>query len=181
MSSPHHLANTTANAYPLRRGIRLGIDVGTVRVGVAQSDPEGILATPVATYPRGEALQRIVTHVCENGVREIIVGLPVSLSGRDSKSTEMAVAFAKDLYRALETNIPVRLVDERLSSMEASRSLHEVGINSRKQKQIIDQQAAVVILEHALDEERRTGKTAGRTLTRRQIRRKKSAKGNTDE
>jgi len=103
----------------------LGIDVGTVRVGIARSDPEGLLAVPVSTAQRADALAEIVGLVEELGILEVVVGLPVSLSGGHTASTDDASSFARDLAHALE--VPVRMIDERLSTVQASASLHASG------------------------------------------------------
>ena len=143
----------------MRRGPRLGIDVGTVRVGIARSDPEGLLAVPVSTAQRADALAEIVELVDEFGILEVVVGLPVSLSGGHTASTDDASSFARDLAHALE--IPVRMIDERLSTVQASASLHASGRNQKKQRGVIDQAAAVILLQHALDSERTQGVEPG--------------------
>lgn len=137
----------------MRLGARLGIDVGRVRIGVASSDPRGILATPVSTVSRGVGdVAAIVTEAIERAVVEIVIGLPLSLSGGDSASTQDARDFALRVAEA--SNIPVRMVDERLSTVSATRALRATGRNSRTSRPVIDQVAAVIILQHALDAER---------------------------
>lgn len=144
----------------MRPGVRLGIDVGTVRIGLASSDPHGMLAMPVRTVPRGEGdLRQILDEASERSTVEIIVGLPLALSGADSASTGDARDFATRLARASE--LPVRLVDERLSTVSATRALRASGRNAKRSRPVIDQVAAVIILQHALDVERSGGTSPG--------------------
>ncbi|CAN5260385.1 Holliday junction resolvase RuvX [soil metagenome] len=144
----------------MRPGRRIGIDVGTVRIGLAMSDPHGMLATPVETVVRGAGdVASLLAHATELEAIEIIVGLPLALSGNDSKSTQDARDFATRLAAA--TLLPVRLVDERLSTVSAGRALQASGRNSKKSRPVIDQVAAVIILQHALDVERSGGTPPG--------------------
>lgn len=147
-----------------RRGPRLGVDVGRVRVGVARSDPDGLLATPVETVLRdgADALTRIVALAREHGAVEIVVGLPVSLSGADTGSTRDAREFAAALAGAAP--VPVRLVDERLSTVSAQAALRGAGRSQRHSRKIIDQVAAVVLLQQALDVEKSTGRAPGEAV-----------------
>lgn len=143
----------------MRRGIRLGVDVGKARVGVARSDPDGVLAVPVETLPRTEALEKLAALTHDYEVLEIIVGLPISLGGADTASTTDAREFAHALAEAV--SMPVRLVDERLSTVSAQQMLSQGGTEARKQRHIIDQASAVIILQHSLDQESRTGAAPG--------------------
>ena len=146
----------------MREGIRLGIDVGTVRIGVSRCDRSGFLASPLTTVARaedGSDLARLVALVAEHEAIEVIAGLPLALSGRRTASTEDAVDFAERLAAAIA--VPVRLVDERLSTVTATSALRQSGKNSKKSRTVIDQSAAAVILQHALDAERATGRPAG--------------------
>jgi len=143
----------------MRRGIRLGVDVGKARVGVARSDPDGVLAVPVETLPRSEALEKLAALTHDYEVLEIIVGLPISLGGADTASTTDAREFAQALAEAV--SMPVRLVDERLSTVSAQQMLSQGGTEARKQRPIIDQASAVIILQHSLDQESRTGAAPG--------------------
>ncbi len=137
----------------MRPGVRLGIDVGTARIGVARSDLHGMLATPVETVPRGAGdIARIRELVSEIDAVEIIVGLPLALSGRETASTGDAKEFAGRLSTACE--VPVRLVDERLSTVSANSALRASGRNAKNSRSVVDQVAAVIILQHALDFER---------------------------
>lgn len=143
-----------------RPGVRVGVDVGRARVGVAVSDPHGMLATPVRTLARSEtATAEVAQFAREAEAIEIVVGHPLSLSGRPTASTDDAVAFAVELAGA--AHCAVRLVDERLSTVSAERSLRQSGRDSRKQRPVIDQVAATIILQTALDAERAGGAAPG--------------------
>jgi len=143
-----------------RRGIRLGIDVGKARVGVARCDPDGLLAVPVETVPRAEtSIDRIQQLVLEWEPLEIIVGLPVNMRGEDTPSTTDARDFAAEIAR--RTGIAVRLVDERLSTVTAHAALRSSGRSQKKSRSIVDQVAAVVLLQHAIDTEKSTGIPTG--------------------
>lgn len=134
------------------RGRRIGIDVGSVRIGVASSDPDGILATPVETVARGGGdIGRIAAIVEEYEAVEVIVGLPQTLRGEHGTAAEIAAAFARSLGETI-TPIPVRLSDERLTTVTASRALRESGVKAKGQRKMIDQVAAVSILQGWLDE-----------------------------
>jgi putative Holliday junction resolvase len=137
----------------MQRGVRIGVDVGTVRIGVAASDPEGIMAFPVETVATGEGdAARVAAIASDREAITIFVGLPRTLAGREGSSATMAEEFARKLAEL--TAADVRLIDERFSTTTASRALTGVGKSAKKQKQIIDQAAAVVILESALDIDR---------------------------
>lgn len=144
----------------MRTGVRIGVDVGSVRVGVARSDPQGTLAVPVETLRRGagdvDALQSLVA---EYEALEVLVGLPVGLSGQEGPAAAAARAYALTLAGRLD--VPVRLVDERLSTVEATRGLREAGRDSRRGRGVVDQAAAVIIVQQALDTERATGEPPG--------------------
>ena len=146
----------------MRRGPRLGIDVGTVRVGVARSDPDGLLAVPLETLARPDALSGIVEWVAEIAPLEVIVGLPIGLSGSDTASTEDARAFATELAGLVD--VPVRLVDERLSTVQAQSELRAAGRSQKNQRGVVDQAAAVILLQHALDSERSQGVEPGHRI-----------------
>lgn len=147
-----------------RRGARLGIDVGKARVGVARCDPDGLLAVPVETVARSEAsAARIAEIAVEHDAMELLVGLPVSLSGNETSSTDDARVFAAELAAA--TGLPVRLVDERLSTVSAHAALRDSGRSQRSSRRIVDQVAAVVLLQQAIDVEKSTGIPAGALLS----------------
>lgn len=143
-------------------GTRLGIDVGKARIGVAKCDPQAMLATPLETVTRDLAgdtdIERIVGLAHEWQAIEIIVGLPLSLSGARTPSTEDAQEFAELIAKHFSE---VRLVDERLSTVSAQAQLHSAGRNTKRSRSVIDQAAAVVILQHAIDSERMIGKPSG--------------------
>lgn len=151
----------------LRPGVRLGIDVGRARIGVARCDPSGMLAVPVETVARsrsddGMDIRRVLELATEYEAVEIVVGNPIALSGRATASTADAMAFARGL---MATGTPVRLVDERLSTVSAQHSLRSAGRRARTHRSVIDQAAAVIILQHALDSERTSGRAAGVSLS----------------
>jgi putative Holliday junction resolvase len=138
------------------RGRRVGIDVGTVRIGVAASDPDGILATPVETVRRDRTdrhLRRLAALVDELGAVEVVVGLPRTLADRTGPSALDAIEVADALARRIVPT-PVRLADERLTTVSAQRSLREAGVRAKGQKSMIDQAAAVGILQTWLDQRR---------------------------
>jgi putative holliday junction resolvase len=144
----------------VRQGVRVGVDVGTVRIGVARSDPHGTLATPVETVARGAGdVARVLEIASELDAIERIVGHPLSLAGAETASTRDAIAFARRLAGA--TKLPVRLVDERLSTVSAQSALRASGRSSRQSRPVIDQVAAVIIVQHALDFERNAGTPPG--------------------
>ncbi|MCC2032121.1 Holliday junction resolvase RuvX [Microbacterium allomyrinae] len=143
-----------------RRGVRLGIDVGKARVGVARCDPDGLLATPVETVARDDAaIARLVALAEEYSANELLVGLPLNLRGEDTPSTTDAREFAAALATA--SGLPVRLVDERLSTVSAHAALRSSGRSQRSSRSIVDQVAAVVLLQQALDVEKSTGRPSG--------------------
>lgn len=140
------------------RGRRIGIDVGSVRIGVASCDPDCILATPVETVPRSKEngpaapdIRRIIAIVEEHEAVEVIVGLPQTLRGERGKAADLASAFARRLRRGIDP-IPVRMADERLTTVTAARALRESGVRAKGQRPMIDQAAAVAILQGWLDE-----------------------------
>ena len=145
----------------MRPGVRLGIDPGDARIGVARSDPSGFLASPVETVRRGKGdLARIARLARDDEVLEIVVGLPRSLSGGEgpaaAKTRELAARLA-----ARVAPVPVRLVDERLTTVSAEAMLRDRGRKGQQRRAVVDQAAAVLILQHALDTERSTGTPPG--------------------
>ena len=154
----------------VRPGARLGIDVGEVRVGVALSDPAGLLATPLETVRRGSGdVDRILDLVQEHQAVEVVVGLPLSMSGVAGTAAGKATAFAERLLGEIFRRglvVSVRLSDERLTTVSAERVLREQGRKGRRQRAVVDQAAAVVILQHALDSERSTGLPPGSDVRR---------------
>ena len=145
----------------MRPGVRIGIDVGSVRIGVARTDPAAMLAVPVETVSRGEGdLARIAALVSEHGAVEVVVGLPLSMSGKPGPAAALAREFAV-LLAPVVAPVPVRLVDERLSTVSATRDLRAAGRSSRTSRAVVDQAAAVVIVQYAVDRERATGRAPG--------------------
>lgn len=146
-----------------RRGVRLGVDVGTARVGVARCDRDGLLAVPVETVPRTDtAAARVAELAAEHEAFEILVGLPISLSGNETSSTADARTFAVAVAAA--SGLPIRLVDERLSTVSAHAALRNSGRTQKSSRRIVDQVAAVVLLQQAIDVEKSTGNPAGTPL-----------------
>ena len=150
---PEHLKVPPRRASSRPPGRVLGVDVGTVRVGVALSDPTGIIASPLETLRRakdGADLDRLAALVVEHEVAEVVVGEPRHLSGASGASAQDARAYSEALAERI-ADVPVYLIDERLSTVTAASHLREGGIDSRKQRPVIDQAAAVVILQQFLD------------------------------
>jgi putative holliday junction resolvase len=183
----------------LPRGARLGVDVGMARIGLAASDPDGLVATPVETVPRVLAtpgkqggstgkqggsqtgrqtgrqaarsaqgttadVARIVAEAAERFAAVVYVGLPRHLSGKEGAATADAREFAARLVVALVAageRAEVRLVDERMTTVSAHQALHAAGRKTKKHRSVIDQAAAVIILQSALDAERAKGERAG--------------------
>ncbi|WP_055588830.1 Holliday junction resolvase RuvX [Streptacidiphilus griseoplanus] len=148
----------------MRRGRRISVDVGDARIGVASCDPDGLLATPVETVPAGgKAKGRIAAIVEEYEALEVVVGLPRSLSGKEGPAAVKVRAFAGALA-TLVAPVPVRLVDERMSTVTATHGLRASGVRSKKGRSVIDQAAAVVILQSALEAERVSGNPPGESV-----------------
>ena len=149
-----------------RRGVRLGVDVGSVRIGVARCDPDGILAVPVTTVPRDvehhRDLAQLAELVAEFDAIEVVVGLPVTLAGTWGVAAETAHDFAQSLAQAVP--VPVRMVDERLTTVSAQRALHANGKDTRTSRSMIDQAAAVLIVQTAVDTEKSSGTPPGRVV-----------------
>jgi putative Holliday junction resolvase len=147
----------------VRSGRRLAVDVGKVRVGLAISDFHGILASPLKNILRqaenSDTVKLILEAISGEDLIEIYVGLPVSMSGRATASTDDAVALAKAL--SIELSTPLRMIDERLTTVSASAALRSSGKNSKQGRSVIDQVAATMILEQALATEKNTGTTPG--------------------
>lgn len=147
----------------------MGVDVGAVRVGVAQSDPDGILATPVTTLVRDPSNPQADLAALADLVREgeatcVYVGLPLHLSGVPGDAAQLARTYAVELA-ALVAPVRVRLVDERLTSVASHRLLHESGRPGRTHRAVVDQVAAVLILDAALEAERATGIQPGELVS----------------
>ena len=148
----------------MRSGVRLGLDPGDARIGVARSDPSGFLATPLETVRRSRGdLARLAEIVLEEEAVEVVVGLPLSLSGREGPAAAKVRVFAARLARRIAP-VPVRLCDERLTTVSAEAMLRDRGRSGGKRRAVVDMAAAVVILQHALDTERASGRAPGEIL-----------------
>lgn len=169
----------------IRRGPRLGVDVGEARVGLAASDPDGILATPVDTLARDHSVTFSVLHgtiefrgenaswptdilrirdeVVDRCAQVVYVGLPRHLSGAEGQASAAARGYAHALADAIAP-VPVRLVDERMTTVTAHRALSAAGRSTRNHRSVVDQVAAVEILQWALDVERSQGRRAGEVI-----------------
>lgn len=144
----------------MRTGIRLACDVGSARIGLARSDPAGILAVPLEAVAAGPGAWAVIRGAVEEWTAmEVIVGLPLSLSGEEGVAAQTARAWAMALSERIP--VPVRLVDERLSTVQAQRGLHESGRSTRASRSRIDSASAVIVLQSALDSERVSGQPAG--------------------
>src|SRR6202789_3037529 len=154
----------TRTGKPLRSGVRLAVDPGTVRIGVARSDPGGVLASPLTVVRRGKGdLDALASLAATEEAMEILVGLPRSLSGREGPAAVSAKKIAADLA-ARVAPLPVRLVDERFTTSTAHQALRASGHDSRARRQTVDSAAAAVLLEAALEAERRTGTAPGQLV-----------------
>lgn len=151
----------------MRVGVRLAVDPGSVRIGVARSDRSGIIATPLTVVRRGKGdLEALASLAAAEEAIEILVGLPRSLSGREGAAAVTARQFAGALA-ARVAPLPVRLVDERFTTATAHEALRAGGRDSRARRQVVDAAAAAVLLESALDAERRTGAVPGELVVAR--------------
>ncbi|KOX22017.1 MULTISPECIES: Holliday junction resolvase RuvX [unclassified Streptomyces] len=147
----------------MRRGRRIAVDVGDARIGVASCDPDGVLATPVETVPGRDvpaAHRRLRQIVEEYEPIEVVVGLPRSLSGREGPAATKVRAFAREMAKGVAP-VPVRLVDERMTTVTATQGLRASGVKAKKGRSVIDQAAAVIILQNALESERVSGNPPG--------------------
>lgn len=135
-------------------GTWLGVDVGTVRVGVARSDPRGVLAMPVVTLARDTKDNRDIAELAElvreYGAVGVVVGLPRTLRDREGASAMMAREYAEALAKVISP-IPVKHVDERLTTVSAQRKLAQSNVRGRAKRALVDQVAAVELLQHWLD------------------------------
>jgi putative holliday junction resolvase len=148
----------------VRRGVRLGIDVGSVRIGVARSDAAGVLASPLDTVRRGgDDICQLARIVAENDAVEIVVGLAVGLRGTEGKAAADGRSFASALAARLAP-LPVRLVDERFTTVLAHAALQRSGADARARRGTVDKAAAALVLQGALDTERATGEPAGQLV-----------------
>lgn len=145
----------------MRHGVRIGLDPGDARIGVAKSDPTGFLATPEETVRRGKGdLRRIAQIAAAHEAVEIVVGLPKSLQGGEGPAAAKVRDFAGSLARRVFP-VSVRLCDERLTTVSAESMLRDRGRKGADRRSVVDMAAAVLILQNALDTERATGIAPG--------------------
>jgi putative Holliday junction resolvase len=144
-------------------GVRLGVDVGEARIGVAVCDPDGLLATPLTTVLRDRNstssqipsdMSELARLAAEHGSVEIVVGLPITLAGTEGPAAIQARGYA-DRLASVVAPVPVRLADERMSTVLATRRLSEQGVRGKRRRRVVDQAAAVEILQGWLDAQRR--------------------------
>ena len=148
----------------MRPGVRVGIDIGSVRIGVARSDADGVLASPLRTVRRGSGdLAELARITADSEAIEVVVGLAVDLRGSEGKAARDGRAFASVLAERLAP-VPVRLVDERFTTVLAHAALRQGGMDSRARRTSVDKAAAAVVLQSALDSERATGQPAGQLV-----------------
>ncbi|MEX2394731.1 MAG: Holliday junction resolvase RuvX [Actinomycetota bacterium] len=135
-----------------RRRRFLGVDLGSVRVGLAVSDPLGMLAQPLDVVSLEDAASAIAERIAELEVDEIIVGMPLNMDGSHGPAADAATAFADELRAS--TNLPVSCFDERLSTVEAERAMRSAGTSSKGQRGKVDKVAAALVLQAYLDSRR---------------------------
>lgn len=166
MPLPHRVLDETSYGrnQAVRAGVRLGVDVGSVRVGIARSDPDGLLASPLDTVRRGAGdLAAVAALVAGNAAVEVVVGLAIGLAGGEGKAAAQSRAFAEELAVRVAP-VPVRLVDERFTTVLAHSALQQRGYDSRARRESVDKAAAALLLQGALDAERSTGYPAGQLV-----------------
>lgn len=147
--------------------MRIALDVGTVRIGVARSDALGMLAVPLEAVAAGDtSIDAVLAVADEWQAIEAYVGLPLHMSGGEGASAEMARSWAGLL--AERSDMPVRLIDERLSTVQAQRALREGGRSTRQSRSVIDSASAVMVLQSVLDAESATGRAPGELVERRE-------------
>lgn len=156
------------------------MDVGSVRVGLAACDPAGVMASPVRTLTRDAGHDADVAEVVAEAVQrravEVLVGLPLSMDGTQGPAALRALEYAAKIGRSLP-GVPVRMVDERLSTVDAHRALHAAGKKEKQFRSVVDQVAAVVLLQAALDTERTSGRAPGRVMDVPKARPKRRKRG----
>lgn len=148
----------------MRSGVRIGLDPGDARIGVARCDFTGFLATPQETVRRGKGdISKLRKIVAEAEAVEVVVGLPRSLKGGEGPSAVKVREFVAQLAAKIAP-VPVRLVDERLTTVSAEAMLRGQGIKGAARRAVVDMAAAVLILQHALDTERGSGRPPGEVV-----------------
>lgn len=134
----------------------MGLDYGTARIGVAVSDDLGMLAHPLETVPaadRQSAISRIVELVAIRGIRDLVIGCPLQLDGSEGSAVDKVRRFAKEMVLSLPESVRLHEVDESFSTIDAMAKLHQAGRKAHNVREIIDQAAAVEILQRWLDAE----------------------------
>ena len=148
----------------MRPGVRVALDVGSVRVGVARSDATGMLAVPLDAIPAGDsAVDAVCAVLAEWEATDVFVGLPLQLSGGEGMAAGKAREWALALVERVD--IPVRLLDERLSTVQAQRALHAGGRSTKQSRALIDSASAVMVLQAALDAEQGSGNPPGELVS----------------
>ena len=142
----------------MKNGRRIAFDYGQVRIGVAASDPSGLIASPIATLQAGapDLREQLISLFLEYEPIYIVIGEPKHLSGASNPSLIAAHEFAEVVKSV--TEVPIHFIDERMSTLSAAKVLRGAGFNSKESKTKIDAMAAVAILESALERERIAGK-----------------------
>ncbi len=151
----------------MRRGVRLALDLGGVRTGVARCDASGVLASPMAVWQASSAVEiqpLLSAALAEDDVLEVIVGLPTNMRGNEALAAERVREVVRELATIL-TTVPFRLVDERLTTAAARKQLQAAGYSTRTDKALIDAAAATILLEDALEAERRQGVAPGEVVS----------------
>ena len=149
----------------MRTGIRLACDVGKARIGIARSDPMGVLAVPLDAVPAGvDSAARVRELVLEYEAIEVVVGLPITMAGEQGPAAVYTREWVADLARVID--VPIRLHDERLTTVQAQRGLHEAGRTAKSSRSVIDSASAVVLLQTCLDSERASGRPMGTEVRR---------------
>jgi len=147
----------------VRSGVRLACDVGSVRIGIARSDATGVLAVPLEAVAAGsDSVAVVQALVDEWDALEVVVGLPLHLSGEEGPASAAARHWAQQL--AERVTVPVRLIDERLSTVQAQRGMQAAGRSTRQSRSGIDSASAVIVLQAALDQEQATGAVPGEVV-----------------
>lgn len=133
----------------------LGIDHGEARIGLAITDPVGIMAHPLETIHQAqtEPISRILQLIAQRNIKQLVIGLPLRMDGSEGTSAQKIRTFAEELRQALATPLPIHFTDERLTTASAAEKLRAAGKNAKKQKAIIDQAAAVEILNDWLSQQ----------------------------
>ena len=145
-------------------GVVIGVDPGAVRIGIAATDPGQLLASPVGTVAPNEDISGVVSEVEQRSAVAVVVGLPIGMSGEEGAAAATARSYAKRLSTALARQIPVYLVDERLTTVSAQTALRSAGHDSRSARRVVDQAAAAALLQGVVDAAKARGVDCGAVL-----------------